>query len=468
MPATGPPEGSSSWAPMRFNVSLPVGQRRYQFQANHFEEFLASHIYGPVESEARAVWTSGGYIHFTDAVFHNCHIVAASMPELTTACFKVTEASPPGFTLVFEGSLFVSGSFSNTFFQLYDAGIHVKNSRWLVTATSRDSFHVAKPKCAFGGNGNPLYVEGSRSVLQSDADGDLAWAVRALGTGSSDARRLASFECLAWDSPYIEGSYVFSPDSFGLTTPAAPMILAPDRHGQQLRRVVGASECQAYLRGTKPRFFCGESFGTYGLWCGSGMPLHQCPGVTADPASWYRSMLPWSSGGASGGAGSPDVGGQVVPPAAPAPSQPPDQLPVGDCAFPSKPPDSTPFVWDPSCEGGGLGCQADGSHMECRWCGFGPYLPCPVAEANLQNVGDTDSDPLHGVVALLISALVLGLILALCWYCSSRRKARPTCISQHPEAEAPSLLGRTALPMEKPSPPPPQTSGVGSVSGFLR
>jgi len=442
---SGPLEGSSSWVPMRFDPSLPLAQRSYRFQANHFEDFLAAHITGgPAESESRAVWTSGGYIHFTGAVFWNCRHVAASMPELTTACFKVTEASPPGFTLVFESSLFISGDVSETFFQLYDAGIHVKNSRWLLAASTSPSFRVAKPKCAFGGNGNPIYLEGSRELRQTTKD-RFAWAVQAveaLGTGIrlTSASQIVSFECIAWESPYIEGSYVYSPDSFGLER-ATPTILAPDRAQRTSRRVLGLSACAAYLKSTKPRFFCGESFGTYGLWCGSGIPVEECPGA-ADATNWYHSMLPWSRGERS-----EDVVGSGTSPVPVWAEAGPDP-PAGDCHFPNRPPHRTPFTWDPSCLGGGLGCNADGSHMECRWCGFDPYPPCPET----QEAATGDSDLFVGLVSLLLSAAFLSLLAALCWYCTSRRRARarPSCISQIPRQEAPSLLGRTTLPVEKP------------------
>lgn len=446
---SGPLEGSSSWVPMRFDPSLPLAQRSYRFQANRFEDFLAAHISGgPAPSESRAVWTSGGYIHFTGAVFWNCRHIAASMPELTTACFKVTEASPPGFTLVFERSLFISGDLSETFFQLYDAGIHIKNSRWLLTASSSPSFRVAKPKCAFGGNGNPIYFEGSRELRQNlTKDRDFAWAVQALGTGirMTATSQIVSFDCIAWESPYIEGSYVYSPDSFGLET-GAPTILAPDRERRTSRRVLGRSACAAYLKATKPRFFCGKSFGTYGLWCGSGIPVEECPGA-ADATNWYHSMLPWSRGERS--EDSEDVLGSGTT-AQPVWARPP---PSGDCDFPNPgPPKRTPFTWDPSCLRGGLGCNADGSHMECRWCGFDPYLPCPETQESA--IGATgDSDLFVGLIALLLSALFLSLLAALCWYTSRRRaRARPSCISQirPPRQEAPSLLGRTTLPAEKP------------------
>merc|ERR1719419_877025 len=53
-------------------------------------------------------------------------------------------------------------------------------------------------------------------------------------------------------------------------------------------------------------------------------------------------------------------------------------LPKGDCQFAVPP--SNPHFWDASCveAGGGVGCNADGTHLACRWCGFGPYISCPA------------------------------------------------------------------------------------------
>jgi len=47
------------------------------------------------------------------------------------------------------------------------------------------------------------------------------------------------------------------------------------------------------------------------------------------------------------------------------------------CEFPEEP--AVPFYWDLSCREGGLGCNADGIHAECRFCGKRPFedVPCP-------------------------------------------------------------------------------------------
>ena len=75
-------------------------------------------------------------------------------------------------------SLFISGPFSETFFQLYDGGIQVLHSRWIFGEGTSKNFAVAKPKCAFGGNGNPVYLLGSRPLLPKEAAHSqrFAWA----------------------------------------------------------------------------------------------------------------------------------------------------------------------------------------------------------------------------------------------------------------------------------------------------
>merc|ERR1719410_340801 len=48
------------------------------------------------------------------------------------------------------------------------------------------------------------------------------------------------------------------------------------------------------------------------------------------------------------------------------------------CKFEVAP--TTPFTWDPSCAGGVPGCSADGEHLQCRFCGGHPFLPCPASK----------------------------------------------------------------------------------------
>jgi len=38
-----------------------------------------------------------------------------------------------------------------------------------------------------------------------------------------------------------------------------------------------------------------------------------------------------------------------------------------------------PYMWDPTCSMGALGCMADGKNVQCRFCGFGDYkdIACP-------------------------------------------------------------------------------------------
>merc|ERR1711957_496010 len=50
------------------------------------------------------------------------------------------------------------------------------------------------------------------------------------------------------------------------------------------------------------------------------------------------------------------------------------------CQFANEP--AVPFFWDPSCTDGGLGCNADGIHQECRFCAVRPFqdVSCPGQE----------------------------------------------------------------------------------------
>jgi len=51
------------------------------------------------------------------------------------------------------------------------------------------------------------------------------------------------------------------------------------------------------------------------------------------------------------------------------------------CEFKQKP--TVPYYWDPDCKDGMLGCKADGIHNECRFCATRPFedIPCPEAVA---------------------------------------------------------------------------------------
>lgn len=65
------------------------------------------------------------------------------------------------------------------------------------------------------------------------------------------------------------------------------------------------------------------------------------------------------------------------------------------CSWPVMP--QTAWAWDPSCKLGDVGCNADGVHMECCFCGKEPYLPCPSctspAESLTPVVWDNRCDP---------------------------------------------------------------------------
>merc|ERR1711979_10291 len=51
------------------------------------------------------------------------------------------------------------------------------------------------------------------------------------------------------------------------------------------------------------------------------------------------------------------------------------------CTFVENEP-TTPYFWDAGCKMGAHGCNADGIHVQCRFCGKGDYedIPCPASE----------------------------------------------------------------------------------------
>jgi len=53
------------------------------------------------------------------------------------------------------------------------------------------------------------------------------------------------------------------------------------------------------------------------------------------------------------------------------------------CAFPNIP--TVPYYYDPDCQQGMTGCDADGVHIQCRFCGVEPYesVPCPEPHEGL-------------------------------------------------------------------------------------
>lgn len=55
--------------------------------------------------------------------------------------------------------------------------------------------------------------------------------------------------------------------------------------------------------------------------------------------------------------------------------------PASSCKFPNDP--FVSYYWDTDCEMGKLGCWADGLHAQCRFCGDYPYtsIPCPEGAA---------------------------------------------------------------------------------------
>jgi len=64
------------------------------------------------------------------------------------------------------------------------------------------------------------------------------------------------------------------------------------------------------------------------------------------------------------------------------------------CTFPNEP--QTAYFWDPTCQVGQVGCWADGIHHECRFCGYPSFnaVECPAwaSSAPLQAC-DFDGEP---------------------------------------------------------------------------
>lgn len=210
---------------------------------------------------------------------------------------------------------------------------------------------------------------------------------------------LANFQCIAWASPYINGSYLYFADGLGDTIPTiiAPAMEAVDG----MQRIRGEERCAKFLQRTAPRFFCGPAFGSYGLACGS-RPWPQCPGAVRNAERWMLQLEPWRARGTLGEAAETWEN---------SPASPSGQ--VGQCDFSTAPPTSTPYVWDESCKkSGGLGCYADGRHLQCRWCGFDPYPSCPA--------NSDRGDLWAAIVAFLVGFLLLLLILFVCWHCTVR------------------------------------------------
>lgn len=418
----GPLEGSFTWTPMVFNQTASPKDRVYEPTVNKFENFAAANIMGWTQVEqSRGMWVSGGSMLFTAAVFLNVFSVVAAFEDLTGGCRTVASGTPPGFSVVFQDSVFTSGPQSNVFFEIYDAGIYVSHSRWSKGSGTKANFAVAKPKAAFGGNGNPIVVHatGPLGKISSDRkDSRFSWAFHAPRRNlqpkhATAAIRIADFRFLGWSSPYTSGSYIYSTDSF-ISDTRRPMIVAASVEADTALRsktIAGKANCRDYLYRTPPRFYCGPAFGQYGLWCGDDRLLCQCRGAVDDAREWYRSLPPWNATDAAAACTNP----------APAPTFMADghasqDGQLGSCSFPAPP--VTPFTWDAECrrKGGGLGCNADGFHLECRWCGFGVFPKCrdkahardmfDSPQGNQEKSFDKEMDSAAGEAAIWLSVVV--------------------------------------------------------------
>jgi len=64
---------------------------------------------------------------------------------------------------------------------------------------------------------------------------------------------------------------------------------------------------------------------------------------------------------------------------------------AGDCSFQREP--EIEYFWDVSCKDkGGVGCMADGKHIECRYCG-GRFGKCPGEQSPKENGEENEGKP---------------------------------------------------------------------------
>jgi len=120
---------------------------------------------------------------------------------------------------------------------------------------------------------------------------------------------------------------------------------------------------------------------------------------------WDESCLP--SGGAGcmadgkhmscrycGRQGFPDCPGsdaKVKPATAPVVAAPAHSMAdTNNCSFAEEPPEGIQYFWDTSCQDeGGVGCMADGKHMNCRFCGHDRFPPCDGSKKAVGNPDDS-------------------------------------------------------------------------------
>jgi len=63
-----------------------------------------------------------------------------------------------------------------------------------------------------------------------------------------------------------------------------------------------------------------------------------------------------------------------------------------NCSFSTSP--ETPYYWEPNCSMGMVGCWADGMHAECRFCDY-EYIQCPEsAWRPIKDICSFDNEPL--------------------------------------------------------------------------
>jgi hypothetical protein len=82
-----------------------------------------------------------------------------------------------------------------------------------------------------------------------------------------------------------------------------------------------------------------------------------------------------------------------------------NDLPCGTRAAPVCASASEPCYFDATCLKGGLGCNAGGKGDQCRFCGFGPFVPCPLDnELTIANAPEAAAAPVLTTVSAIPGA----------------------------------------------------------------
>ena len=85
--------------------------------------------------------------------------------------------------------------------------------------------------------------------------------------------------------------------------------------------------------------------------------------------------------------------------------------------------DGEDCFYDPTCDQGGLGCNAGGKGQRCRFCGFGDLSACPEPEVVQTPSGLSSAEQTNATVELIGGGVAAVLLLALVLFAS--RRGRP-------------------------------------------